>query len=65
MTSNSTTFSPAGTTDRKAGLRETAALLFVAWLVPFAVHLVPWSGDRPLGAYLLPMFWTAFVAVYF
>lgn len=65
MISNFTTFSPAVTTDRKAGLRETAALLFVAWLVPFAVHLIPWSGDRPLGAYLLPMFWTAFVAVYF
>src|SRR4051812_37497646 len=50
---------------KKAGLRDTAVLLALAWVVPFAVHLVPWSGDRPLGAYLLPMFWTAFVAVYF
>ena len=40
-------------------------LLAIAWLVPFAVHLIPWAGARPLGAYLMPMFWTAFVAAYF
>ena len=28
------------------------------------VHLIPWTGARPIGAYLLPMFWTAFVATY-
>lgn len=50
---------------KKAGLRETAVLLALAWLVPFAIHLVPWSGARPLGAYLLPVFWTMLVAVYF
>lgn len=50
---------------RRATPRETAVLLAVAWLVPFAVHLAPWSGARPLGAYLLPMFWATFVAVYF
>ena len=44
--------------------RETAILMLVAWLVPFLVHLVPWAGPRPLGVYLLPAFWTAFVAVY-
>jgi len=49
---------------KRATLRDTAVLLAVAWLVPFLVHLVPWSGSRPLGAHLLPMFWTAFVAVY-
>jgi hypothetical protein len=49
---------------KKAGLRETAVLLALAWLVPLLVHLLPWAGERPLGAYLLPMFWTAFVAVY-
>ncbi len=43
--------------------RETAILMLVAWLVPFLVHLVPWAGPRPLGVYLLPAFWTAFVAV--
>jgi hypothetical protein len=44
--------------------RETAILMAVAWLVPFLVHLFPWAGPRPLGAHLLPAFWTAFVAVY-
>jgi uncharacterized membrane protein len=50
---------------RRAGLRETTVLLALAWLVPFAVHLVPWSGVRPLGAYLMPVLWTTLVAVYF
>ena len=50
---------------KPAGLRETTVLLAIAWLVPFALHLAPWTGTRPLGAYLVPMFWTAFVAVYF
>lgn len=49
---------------KRATLRGTAGLLAVAWLVPFVVHLLPWSGPRPLGAHLLPMFWTAFAAVY-
>lgn len=50
---------------RKASWREAAALLAAAWLVPVLVHLVPWSGPRPLGVYVLPVFWTTFVAVYF
>lgn len=50
---------------KKAGLRETTGLLAVAWLVPLAVHLVPWSGERPFEAYLQPMFWATFVAAYF
>ena len=48
-----------------AGWRETATLLVLAWLVPFLVHLIPWTGARPLGVYVLPVFWTTFVAVYF
>lgn len=43
---------------------ETVTLLALAWLVPLALHLVPWNGDRPLGVHLVPVFWTAFVAVY-
>lgn len=50
---------------KKAGVKETTVLLALAWLIPFAIHLAPWSGARPLGAYLLPMFWATFVAVYF
>jgi len=49
---------------KRVTFRETTILLAVAWLVPFMVHLLPWTGDRPLGAHLLPMFWTGFVAVY-
>jgi hypothetical protein len=56
---------PAGGVFKRITLRETTVLLFIAWLIPFAVHLAPWAGVRPLGAYLLPMFWATFVAVYF
>jgi hypothetical protein len=63
MTSHATT-SSAGVF-RKFSVREAAVLLALAWLVPFLVHLVPWAGARPLGAYLLPVFWATFVAVYF
>jgi hypothetical protein len=45
--------------------RETLGLMLAAWLVPFLVHLAPSFGPRPVGVYLLPAFWTAFVAVYF
>ena len=50
---------------KTAGVKETTVLLALAWLIPFAIHLAPWSGVRPLGAYLLPMFWATFVAAYF
>jgi hypothetical protein len=50
---------------KTVGWREGAVLVVVAWLVPFLVHLVPWDGARPLGVYLLPVFWTTFLAVYF
>lgn len=49
---------------RKSGRRDFALLLLVAWLVPLGVHLVPWKGDTPLTVSLLPVFWTALVAVY-
>jgi len=55
---------PTGGWFKRAGVKETAVLMAAAWLVPFAIHLLPWSGDRPLGAHLLPMFWASFVAVY-
>ena len=56
---------PAGSVFKKITVREAAILLFIAWLIPFLVHLAPWAGARPLGAYLLPMFWATFIAVYF
>lgn len=45
-------------------VRATALLLLAAWVVPFVVHLIPWTGERPIGAYLLPMFWTTLVATF-
>jgi len=50
---------------KSVGWREGAVLVAVAWLVPFLVHLIPWGGARPLGVYVLPVFWTTFLAVYF
>ena len=50
---------------KTVGWREGAVLVVVAWLVPFLVHLLPWGGARPLGVYVLPVFWTTFLAVYF
>lgn len=50
---------------KKITVSEAAVLLVVAWLIPFLVHFAPWSGPRPLGAYLLPMFWATFIAIYF
>ncbi|MEN9633589.1 MAG: hypothetical protein RL077_1993 [Verrucomicrobiota bacterium] len=50
---------------KSASKRDLGVLLAVAWFVPFAVHLAPWSGPLPLGAHLIPMFWTTLVAAYF
>jgi hypothetical protein len=50
---------------KTAGWRETAVLVVTAWLVPVLVHLIPWGGARPLGVYVMPVFWTTFLAVYF
>ena len=49
---------------RAVSWRRTIVLMLFAWLIPFSVHLLPWSGEYPLSAHLLPAFWTAFVAVY-
>lgn len=65
MTPSAITAAPTAELFKRPGVRDTAVLLALAWAVPFLVHLVPWSGARPLGVYLLPMFWTAFVATYF
>lgn len=34
-------------------------------LVPFLIHLIPFSGKSPLGAYLLPMFIAPLVAAFY
>jgi len=49
---------------QKPAVRSTALLLAIAWAIPFVLHMAPWGGAAPLGAFLLPMFWAAFIAVY-
>ena len=49
----------------KPAALPTALLLAIAWAIPFVLHMGPWgNGAVPLGAFLLPMFWAAFIAVY-
>ena len=55
---------PAVASFKRAGVKETVVLLAIAWMIPFLVHVLPWSGEIPLGAHLLPMFWAAFASVY-
>ena len=52
-----------GVFEKPAAL-PTALLLAFAWAIPFVLHKAPWGGAAPLGAFLLPMFWAAFIAVY-
>lgn len=41
---------------------KTATTILVMVATPFLVHLIPFSGSQPLGAYLLPMFIAPLVA---
>lgn len=43
----------------------TALTLTGMVLLPIIVHLIPFSGTQPLGAYLLPMFIAPLVAAFF
>jgi len=43
----------------------TALTLTGMVLLPILVHLVPFSGSQPLGAYLLPMFIAPLVAAFY
>ena len=43
---------------------EALGLMTAAVAVPFLVHVMPWSGPKPAGVSLMPVFWTAFVAVF-
>jgi hypothetical protein len=60
---NTATASGSVWSARRPKISAALVLLAAAWLVPFLVHLVPWHGERPLGVYLLPVFWTTLVAV--
>lgn len=37
--------------------------LVAAFVLPFAVHALPWGGATPLGAHLLPIFFVGLVLV--
>ena len=43
----------------------TALTLTGMVLLPIIVHLIPFSGSQPLGAYLLPMFIAPLVAAFY
>lgn len=47
-------------------LQIPAALLTLGlmWLVPFLIHLIPFSGAIPLGARLLPIFYAPLLAAW-
>ena len=54
--------------DRRSMLVQafyTALALTGMVLLPIIVHLIPFSGSRPLGAYLLPMFIAPLVAAFY
>jgi hypothetical protein len=56
------------TIDRKVILVQsliTVAAISGMVLLPFLVHLIPFSGSTPLGAYLLPMFISPLVAAFY
>ncbi len=42
---------------------ETIVVLAVSVIVPFVVHLIPFSGKEPVGARFLPLFYAPFVAI--
>ena len=44
---------------------KTAATVTGMVLLPILVHLIPFSGATPLGAYLLPMFIAPLVAAFY
>ncbi len=47
----------------KLQVRETVVILGTTLLLPFIVHLIPVSGNIPIGARLLPIFYAPLVAV--
>ena len=46
------------------GLRTVLTITAMA-LLPILVHLIPFSGKTPLGAYLLPMFIAPLVSAFY
>ena len=49
---------------KKWAIPETALVLSITLLIPFLVHLIPFSGSAPLGAHLIPFYFAPFVALF-
>lgn len=49
----------------KAKIQAILMLLVAAWVLPFLIHLLPPHQGIPMGAFLLPMFYIPFIAVFF
>jgi hypothetical protein len=52
---------------REKPLLQIPALLItlgLMWLIPFLIHLIPFSGTVPLGARLLPIFYAPLLAAW-
>lgn len=49
----------------KVKIQAILILLFAAWVLPFLIHLIPPYQGIPMGAFLLPMFYIPFIAVFF
>lgn len=49
----------------KLRIQAISIMLVSAWILPFLVHLLPTYQGIPMGAFLLPMFYIPFIAVYF
>jgi len=45
-------------------ISSLAITIGLMWLLPFLVHLIPFAGPAPLGAYLLPIFYAPLAAVW-
>ncbi|MFD2203140.1 hypothetical protein [Shivajiella indica] len=48
-----------------AWIKTTGLMLIVAVFFPFFVHMIPPYNGFPIGAYLLPMFYIPFIALFF
>lgn len=48
----------------KSKIQAVLVLLVAAWVLPFLIHLLPPHQGIPMGAFLLPMFYIPFIAVF-
>lgn len=49
----------------KSKVQTILVMLATAWVLPFLIHLLPPYQGIPMGAFLLPMFYIPFIALFF